>query len=81
MVFTQYDALVMKEEYQLRESGIPRSEDEIKSLAKSKAYQFFDEACIIPMKKVNSRIPCLCVSGGESYLPDSTSLFPDMQIR
>jgi len=67
----------MKEEYKLQESGIQRTDDEIKALAKSKAYQFFDERCITPMKKVNSHVPCLFVSGGDLYLSASTLLFPD----
>ena len=29
VVFTQYDRLVMKKEYELRESEIPKTEDEI----------------------------------------------------
>ena len=67
----------MKEEYKLQESGIQRTDDEIKALAKSKAYQFFDERCITPMKKVNSHVPCLFVSGGDLHLSASTSIFPD----
>lgn len=62
MVFTQYDRLVMKKEYELRESEVP--EGEIQRLAKSKAYRSFVEDCLLPMRKVDGRMTCLCVSGG-----------------
>ena len=81
MVFTQYDRLVIKKEYELREDEIPKTEDEIQSLAKLKAHESFVEDCISPMTKVDGRIPCLCVSGEDSYLSVSTSIFPDMRIR
>ena len=49
-------------EYELRKSGIQRTEDEIQSLVKSNTDQSFDEHCITPMKKANSTIPCVHVS-------------------
>ena len=81
MVFTQYDRLVMKKEYELREDEIPKTEDEIQRIAKLKAHESFVEDCVSPMTKVDGRIPCLCVSGGDSDLTVSTSIFPDMQFR
>jgi len=58
----------MKKEYALCESGIARTDNEIKTLAKSKAYQSFDEVCIAPIKKVDRSIPCVCVSGEDSSI-------------
>ena len=49
-------------EFELRKSGIQRTEDEIQSLVKSNTDQSFDEHCITPMKKANSTIPCVHVS-------------------
>jgi hypothetical protein len=68
----------MKKEYELRESEIPMTEDEIQRLANLKAHESFVEDCVT---KVDGRIPCLCVSGGDLYLSVSTSIFPDVQIR
>ena len=56
----------MKKELELYEDKGIRTEDEIHSLARSLAYQSFDKDCIIPMKKVNSDMPCVFVSGGHS---------------
>jgi len=68
VVFTRYDNLVVKKERQLHDSRT-RTKDEIQSLAKSIAYQSFDKDCLMPMKKINSRVPCVCVSGeGSSQL-------------
>jgi hypothetical protein len=64
VVFTQYDRLVMQKEYELRESEIPKTEDEILPLAKSMAQESFVENCVSRMTKVAGRIPCLGVSGG-----------------
>jgi hypothetical protein len=36
----------MKKEYELREDEIPKTEDEIQSLAKLKAHEAFVEDCI-----------------------------------
>lgn len=77
VVFTQYDRLVMKKEYELRESDIPKTEDEIQGLAKSKAHESFVKDCVSPMTKVDGRVPCVCVSGGDSYSSVSALIFPD----
>jgi len=64
----------MKKEYELREDEILKTEDEIQRLAKLKAH----EDCVSPMTKVDGRIPCLCVSGGDSYLSVSIAQ-PDFE--
>ena len=50
-------------EYELRNSGIQGTEDEIESLAKSNADQSFDKHCITPMNNVISSVPCVHISG------------------
>jgi hypothetical protein len=60
---------VNAKELDLRKSGTPRSEDEIQSLAKSNTDQSFDKDCIAPMKKVDSCIPCVRVSGEDLSRP------------
>ena len=72
----------MKKDYELRESEISITEDEIQRLAKSNAHESFLEDCVSTMTKVDSRIPCVCVSGGDSYISVSISMFPqaDLQI-
>jgi predicted GTPase len=67
VVFTRYDDLVRKKERQLHESSGLKTEAEIQSQAKSIAYQCFDKECLMPMKKVNSSIPCVCVSVKAQY--------------
>jgi hypothetical protein len=71
----------MKKEYELREWESPMTEYEIQRIAKLKAQESFVEDCVTPMMKVDGRVPCQYVSGGDSYLPVSTSIFPDAQIR
>lgn len=56
----------MKKERQLHDDKGTRTKDEIHSLARSYAYQSFDKDCIMPMKKANSSVPCVFVSGGHS---------------
>ena len=54
--------------YELRESWTSKTEDEIQYLAKSKAYQSFVENYVSPTTKANDRIPCLRVTGGDSFI-------------
>lgn len=79
-MFTRYDYLVNTKEYELRNSGIQRTENEIQSLVKSNADRSFNENCITPMKKANGSIPCVHVSGedGSHLLHES---FSNAQIQ
>lgn len=67
IVFTRYDNLVYKEERQLLDDRGTRTKGEIHSLATSIAYQSFENNCLMQMKKVNSSIPCVYVSGEGSF--------------
>jgi len=67
VVFTRYDDLVRKKERQLHEGRGLKSEAEVQAQAKLIAYQCFDKECLIPMKRVNSSIPCVCVSVKTQY--------------
>lgn len=67
VVFTRYDYLVNTKERELRNSGIQRTEGEIRSLVKTSADRFFDEHCLTPVKKVNASVPCVRVSVKPRY--------------
>ena len=64
----------------IRESEILKTEDKIHALRNRRPISPSSRIAL-SITKVDDRIPCLCVSGGGSYLSISTSIFLDMQIR
>lgn len=69
MVFTQYDLLYDKVEYDYDEEIEDMDDHESRVFLEGKTREAFEQSCITPLRKLNPRLECATVSRESTSFP------------